>query len=136
MSHTLADYPVGFGRPPKAHQFTKGHSGNPKGRPKGSRNISTLLREELDRKVSVTVDGLTKTMSKRQVAVRQQVDKAVKGCPKAFHTLLKIEADGAHSPLEESKTHRPSEIQPSSYDEIISAYVADIVSSSNDGDAS
>jgi len=136
MSHTLTDYAVGFGRPPKAHQYAKGHSGNPKGRPKGSRNIATLLREELDRKVSVTVDGLTKTMSKRQVAVRQQVDKAVKGCPKAFQTLIKIEADGAHSTSEATKTHRPSEIQPSSYDEIISAYMADVVSSSGDGDAS
>lgn len=136
MPHTLTDYAVGFGRPPKAHQYAKGHSGNPKGRPKGSRNIATLLREELDRKVSVTVDGLTKTMSKRQVAVRQQVDKAVKGCPKAFQTLIKIEADGAHSPSEVTKTHRPSEIQPSSYDEIISAYMADLVSSSGFGGAS
>jgi len=136
MSHTLTDYAVGFGRPPKAHQYAKGHSGNPKGRPKGSRNIATLLREELDRKVAVTVDGLTKTMSKRQVAVRQQVDKAVKGCPKAFLTLLKMEADGAHSPQEDTKAHRPSEIQPDSYEEIIDAFMAGLVSSTNDGDAS
>lgn len=27
---SASDYEVGFGRPPKAHQFTKGQSGNPK----------------------------------------------------------------------------------------------------------
>ena len=31
-------YRVGYGKPPKRTRFKKGHSGNPKGRKKGSRN--------------------------------------------------------------------------------------------------
>jgi hypothetical protein len=32
-----ANYGVGYGKPPKASQFSPGQSGNPKGRPKGAR---------------------------------------------------------------------------------------------------
>jgi len=47
-----AAYEVGYAKPPKAHQWKPGESGNPLGRPKGSRNKPTLeafLREAADK---------------------------------------------------------------------------------------
>ncbi len=75
MSKTSRSYEVGYGRPPVASQFKAGQSGNAKGRPKGSKNLSTLLREEMDAKILVTENGVQKRMPKGRVAVRQQVDK-------------------------------------------------------------
>jgi hypothetical protein len=41
-----SDDAVGYGRPPKATRFRKGESGNPRGRPKGSKNKHPALNEE------------------------------------------------------------------------------------------
>ena len=48
------DYAVGYGKPLRHTGFQKSRSGNPKGRPKGSKNLATLLAEALDEKVQVT----------------------------------------------------------------------------------
>ena len=125
MSKTSKPYEVGYGRPPVASQFKAGQSGNAKGRPKGSKNLSTLLREEMDAKILVTENGVQKRMPKGRVAVRQQVDKAVKGDSRAFLTLMKLDAAlGAAEGRVAESASPASEIPPSSYDDIVAAFLA------------
>jgi len=50
------DYEIDRGKPPRHAGFQKGQSGNPEGRPKGSKNLGTLLSQALDEKVMVTED--------------------------------------------------------------------------------
>jgi hypothetical protein len=57
-------YKVGFGKPPKAGQFKKGKSGNPRGRPRGSCNLATDLNAELSEQITVREDGRSKRVSK------------------------------------------------------------------------
>ena len=71
----ISDYEVGYGRPPKSKQFKKGVSGNKNGRPKGSRNASTIALELLNRKATVTIDGKRKKVTALEVGLLQQVKK-------------------------------------------------------------
>jgi hypothetical protein len=92
MTDTPNDYEVGYGKPPAASQFKPGKSGNPRGRPKGSRNIALMVEEELDKKIEVTIDGTRKRISKGKVVARRVVDGAVKGEPKAIATVMTIQS--------------------------------------------
>src|ERR1035437_270110 len=67
---------VGRGNPPKHTQFRKGTTGNPKGRPKGSKNLSTYLMEAARDQVSATVGGRTRKISKIQATAMHDPLKA------------------------------------------------------------
>jgi hypothetical protein len=81
---------VGRGQPPKHTQFRKGMSGNPKGRPRGSKNLTTLLREAADDQVSATIGGKTRTISKLQATTMQLATKAASGDQAAMNKLLAL----------------------------------------------
>lgn len=134
-----SNYEVGFGRPPQHSRFKTGQSGNPKGRPRGSRNMKTMLRDQLDQKIQVTENGRTKTMSKREVSVRQLVDKAVKGDHKALTLLLKLDMDtGDEGMFDGGAGAAVSEIPIAAYDDVVAHFLADLQSStggSNDAAA-
>ena len=82
------DQEVGYRKPPKATQFQKGQSGNKAGRPKGSRNLSSVFADELNAKVSINENGSRKTVSKQQIVVKQIVNNAAAGDPRHGKIVL------------------------------------------------
>lgn len=88
----MSDYNVGYGKPPKHSQFKKGQSGNPKGRPKGVKNIATDIKEELEEFVHITEGNQTKTVTKQRVLIKALLAKASKGDVRAAQTLLSLKA--------------------------------------------
>jgi hypothetical protein len=82
------NYEVGFRKPPKAHRFQKGQSGNPKGRPKGMRSFGSLLYDVLNEKVPVRQGEQMIMMSGAQAMLRAMFIKALKGDSKAFQMML------------------------------------------------
>lgn len=72
------DYPVGYGRPPRATQFAPGKSGNPRGRPKGSRTVGAILQDILRQKIAVTENGKTRRLAALEVMLRRLVNDAMR----------------------------------------------------------
>jgi hypothetical protein len=93
-----SNYAVGYGHPPTSTRFQPGQSGNPKGRPKGARNASSLAREALERKVDVNVNGRTqRKVTVREAAYLRLAEKAVGGDVRALQCLLSLESQ-EHAP--------------------------------------
>ncbi len=60
-------YEVGYRKPPKQARFKPGQSGNPRGRPKQTRNLGTLIEEALNETVTIREGNRTRTLPKRAV---------------------------------------------------------------------
>jgi Family of unknown function (DUF5681) len=87
---TQGDYEIGYCKPPRHAGFQKGKSGNLKGRPKGSKNLATLLGEALDEKVSLTENGRRRRVTKRELVITQLVNKSASADLRAIKQLTDI----------------------------------------------
>jgi hypothetical protein len=89
MAKKGKSYEVGRGKPPRKTRFKSGRSGNPKGRPKGSKNFVTVLAQELNDKMPITENGRSRKVSKREVIAKQWVNKAAGGDLKAGQAVFR-----------------------------------------------
>jgi hypothetical protein len=87
---TEREYRVGKGKPPRHTRFQKGQSGNPTGRPKGSKNVATLLEQVLNERVVVTENGKRKTITKQEAMFKQLANKAASGDHRAIKLLIPL----------------------------------------------
>ncbi|MDP1027101.1 DUF5681 domain-containing protein [Sphingomonas sp. KR1UV-12] len=84
-----AAYEVGYGKPPVARRFKPGQSGNPRGRPKGSKNLDTMVREILDERITVNTPTGPKRVPRIEVLLRKSIEVAAKGNPRMVEQVLR-----------------------------------------------
>jgi hypothetical protein len=94
-------YEVGYGKPPATTRFQSGQSGNPKGRPKGSKNKSKvpalneermkgILLEEAYRSIKVNEGAGQVTVPMAQAVIRSLAINAVKGNQRAQRLFTEL----------------------------------------------
>jgi len=87
------DYAVGYRKPSHQTRFTKGQSGNPRGRSPGAKNLKTLLSDALNEFVIVTENGERRKITKRKAIVTQLVNRSASADFRAIKILLDMVRD-------------------------------------------
>jgi len=91
-ANSVADYEVGYKRPPKETQFKPGQSGNPNGRPKGARNLKTDLADELQERIVLREGGERRTVSKQRAMLKRLMERALNGDTRAASLIINMAA--------------------------------------------
>ena len=94
----------GYKNPPKEHQFKKGKSGNPKGRPRKKKQSSSdpgldliaSVHRELGKTISVQENGQHKEVTKLDAFSARLVAQSVNGKPSQQKMLLGLLTQGKH----------------------------------------
>jgi len=89
----MANHEVGYGRPPKATQFKKGKSGNPKGRPRSKTSLNAIVQKAASGKISVQTANGTKRVSKIEALTDKTINDALKGDPRARTEAFRLFKD-------------------------------------------
>lgn len=92
------NYEVGYGKPPRKHQFKKGEVANPRGR--GARrplgddaSLIGAIWSEMEQSIDITEGSKSKRVRKTQVLAKSLMNKAMKADPQAVRTLIALLKD-------------------------------------------
>ena len=91
---------AGYGRPPRATQFQKGRSGNPRGRPRGSHSIIPY-NSVLGQMVTIREDGRERRVTAAEAFLLQLIQKGLAGDSAAARSSL--------AAIEAARVQRPAE---------------------------
>ena len=101
LEPSVANERVGYARPPMRTRFRPGQSGNPRGRPKGARNLSTVVAAALSERVAVNENGRRRRITKLEAAVKQLVNRAASGEARATQLLLALVQANEARPIQQ-----------------------------------
>jgi len=88
MNKKTNSAPVGYKQPPTHLQFQPGQRGNPNGRPKGTRNFKSDLRDELSETISFREGNREVSISKQRALIKRLVASAIGGDARSIATLM------------------------------------------------
>jgi hypothetical protein len=88
------NYLVGKGRPPLSTRWKPGQSGNPNGRPRGTKNMITNFRDALSRKIVIREGAKSREVTVREAIALNTTNLALKkGDTKLILFLLSLDPE-------------------------------------------
>jgi hypothetical protein len=128
------DKRVGYSNPPEHTRFKTGQSGNPRGRPKGTLNMATVLARTLREKVVIDENGKRKTVTKLQAAIAQLVSKATSGDGHAIRYLCQLVISAEERSVVAEPTTQLSETDQKVMDNILKRFQQSLKEKNNETD--
>jgi hypothetical protein len=81
---------VGYGKPPKAHQFRKGRTGNPRGKRGGEENIISAFKRIVLKRVKINDGEKVRTIPLAEAVILKNLNAAVQKNPFAMGNIFRL----------------------------------------------
>src|SRR5262249_45658217 len=121
-SANSGNYRVGYGKPPKHTRFRPGTSGNPTGKRKGARNLSTAVKKALLVPVKLKDGGKARKVSTQEAVLMRLREKALKGDARSLDRMIDLARQFNNDPYANATSHSSAEDE-----EILAAYEQEIL---------
>jgi hypothetical protein len=94
-SSSAADsaHEIGYGKPPKANQFRKGRTGNPRGKRQGEENTISAFKRIVLKRVKINDGEKVRTMTLAEAVILKNYNAAVQKNPFAMSNIFRLAED-------------------------------------------
>jgi Family of unknown function (DUF5681) len=86
-------YEVGYGKPPKANQFRKGRTGNPRGKRQGGENTISAFKRIVSERVKINDGEKVRTTTLAEAVILKNYNAAVQKDPFAMSNIFRLAED-------------------------------------------
>jgi hypothetical protein len=97
-------YEVGYGKPPKANQFPKGRTGNPRGKRRGEENLVSVFKRHVLKRVKIKDGDTIRTITLAEAVILKNYNAALQKNPFAMGNIYRLaEESGEFVDMTDSK---------------------------------
>jgi Family of unknown function (DUF5681) len=83
-------YEVGYGKPPKANQFPKGRTGNPRGKRRGEENLVSVFKRHVLKRVKIKEGDTIRTITLAEAVILKNYNAALQKNPFAMGNIYRL----------------------------------------------
>jgi hypothetical protein len=88
-----SSYEVGYGKPPRANQFRKGRTGNPRGKRQGEENMISAFKRIVSKRVKIKDGEQVSTITLAEAVILKNYNAALQKNPFAMSNMFRLAED-------------------------------------------